>query len=154
MMYILFHFKIHMADLIALIKSNQDLSLILEALVETGLSDQLSNKEKFTVFAPTDEAFKKALAALDISKDDFFADKLRLESILKFHVIPNEVVYSKNVKEEMVVKTLNDSQELELSGENDNFTVNGTNVHLRDLVADNGVLHIIDRVLLPNLTTN
>jgi uncharacterized surface protein with fasciclin (FAS1) repeats len=141
-----------MTNLSDILKDTEDLSLMYKALSSTGLIDLLSSKSKFTVFAPNNEAIKKLLLTLDLSEDDFLSNKERLENILKFHLVPNEIVYSKDVKDDKVVKTLIDSQSLDLSGENDNFTVNGTNVWLRDQVAENGVLHVIERVLVPNLT--
>lgn len=140
-----------MASLADLIKGRDNLSLVYEAISAAGALDKLEGKTKYTVFAPTNDAIKSELASLNISKEEFFADKSRLENVIKFHIVPDEIVYSKEVKEDKSVKTAN-GQMLELAQENDNFSVNGTNISMRDLVADNGVVHVIDKVLIPQVT--
>jgi len=113
------------------------------ALKAAGLTDTLKGPGPFTVFAPTDAAFAKLpqdqLQAL-------LADKSKLTAVLTYHVVPG-VVMSKDVKPGMV-KTV--------QGSNLNVTtmggvkVNSANVTTVDIVADNGVIHVIDTVVLPN----
>ena len=113
------------------------------ALKAAGLVDTLKGKGPFTVFAPTDAAFAKLpqdqLRAL-------LADKTKLTAVLTYHVVPG-VVMAKDVKAGMV-KTV--------QGSNINVTtmggvkVNDATVTAVDIVADNGVIHVIDTVILPN----
>jgi uncharacterized surface protein with fasciclin (FAS1) repeats len=112
------------------------------ALEKAGLIDTLKGKGPFTVFAPTDAAFaevpKKDLDAL-------LADKSKLASVLTYHVVPGTVM-AKDVKAGKV-KTVQGS-DLTLST-SDGVKVDGANVVKTDIVADNGVIHVIDRVVLP-----
>ena len=116
---------------------------LASALKAAGLVDTLKGPGPFTVFAPTDAAFAKLppdqLRAL-------LADKPKLTAVLTYHVVPG-VVMSKDVKAG-TVKTV--------QGSNLNVTtmggvkVNSANVTTVDIVADNGVIHVIDTVVIPN----
>ncbi|MFO1270834.1 MAG: fasciclin domain-containing protein [Rubrivivax sp.] len=113
------------------------------ALQAAGLVDTLKGKGPFTVFAPTDEAFAK------IPKDQLDAllkDKAKLTAVLTYHVLPGTVM-AKDVKAGKA-KTVQGS-ELTL-GTTGGVTVDNAKVVKADIVADNGVIHVIDSVVLPH----
>jgi len=112
------------------------------ALQAAGLVDTLKGKGPFTVFAPTDEAFAKIPKA---QLDALLADKAKLTAVLTYHVVPGKVM-AKDVKAGKV-KTVQGA-ELTL-GTTGGVTVDGAKVTKADIVADNGVIHVIDSVVLP-----
>ena len=112
------------------------------ALQAAGLIDTLKGKGPFTVFAPTDEAFAKVPKA---DLDALLADKAKLTQVLTYHVVSGKVM-AKDVKAGKV-KTVQGS-ELTL-GTTGGVTVDAAKVIQADIVADNGVIHVIDSVVLP-----
>ena len=107
-----------------------------------GLVDTLKGKGPFTVFAPTDEAFAKIPKA---DLDALLKDKAKLTAVLTYHVVAGKVM-AKDIKPGKV-KTVQGS-ELTLSTTG-GVTVDGAKVTTADIVADNGVIHVIDTVLMP-----
>ena len=112
------------------------------ALQAAGLVETLKGKGPFTVFAPTDEAFAKIPKA---DLDALLKDKAKLTAVLTYHVVSGQVM-AKDVKAGKV-KTVQGS-ELSL-GTAGGVTVDGAKVVKADIVADNGVIHVIDSVVLP-----
>ena len=119
-----------------------DFKTLAVALERAGLIDTLKGKGPFTVFAPTDAAFAK-VPKKDL--DALLADKSKLASVLTYHVVPGTVM-ARDVKAGKV-KTVQGS-DLTLST-SDGVKVDGANVVKTDIVADNGVIHVIDSVVLP-----
>ena len=112
------------------------------ALKAAGLVDTLKGPGPFTVFAPTDEAFAK------VPKDQLDAllkDKAKLTAVLTYHVVPGKVM-AKDVKAGKV-KTVQGG-ELTL-GTTGGVTVDAAKVVQADIAASNGVIHVIDSVVLP-----
>jgi uncharacterized surface protein with fasciclin (FAS1) repeats len=112
------------------------------ALQAAGLVDTLKGPGPFTVFAPTDEAFAKVPKA---QLDALLADKAKLTAVLTYHVVSGKVM-AKDVKAGKV-KTVQGS-ELTV-GTSGGVTVDAAKVTATDIVADNGVIHVIDSVVLP-----
>ena len=112
------------------------------ALQAAGLVDTLKGPGPFTVFAPTDEAFAKIPKA---DLDALLKDKAKLSAVLTYHVVAGKVM-AKDVKAGKV-KTVQGS-ELTL-GTAGGVTVDAAKVIQADIVADNGVIHVIDSVVLP-----
>jgi len=112
------------------------------ALTAAGLIDTLKGPGPFTVFAPTDEAFAKIPKA---QLDALLADKAKLTAVLTYHVVPGKVM-AKDVKAGKV-KTVQGS-ELTVSTAG-GVMVDNARVTATDIVADNGVIHVIDSVVLP-----
>jgi len=112
------------------------------ALQAAGLVDTLKGPGPFTVFAPTDEAFAKIPKA---DLDALLKDKAKLTAVLTYHVVAGKVM-AKDVKAGKV-KTVQGS-ELTL-GTTGGVTVDAAKVVQADIVADNGVIHVIDSVVLP-----
>ncbi|MDX5475810.1 MAG: fasciclin domain-containing protein [Bacillaceae bacterium] len=114
------------------------------ALEKAGLVETLKGEGPFTVFAPTDEAFAALLKQLNVSTEDLLARE-DLKDILLYHVVPGKVL-SKDLKDGMKVKTVNGKEvEIKLNP----VRVNQANVVTLDVEASNGVIHVIDAVLLP-----
>lgn len=113
--------------------------------------EELSDpEENYTVFAPTDEAFAAALEALDVTAEDLLADTEMLTEILLYHVVP-AVYYAEDVVAldgALVGTTLNETA-LAISAGDDGVFVNDAEVVATDVEASNGVVHVIDSVLLP-----
>ena len=112
------------------------------ALGAAGLVDTLKGKGPFTVFAPTDEAFAKIPKA---DLDALLKDKAKLTAVLTYHVVSGKVM-AKDVKAGKV-KTVQGS-ELTV-GTMGGVMVDNAKVVKTDIVADNGVIHVIDSVVLP-----
>jgi uncharacterized surface protein with fasciclin (FAS1) repeats len=112
------------------------------ALTAAGLVDTLKGKGPFTVFAPTDEAFAKIPKA---DLDALLKDKAKLTSILTYHVVSGKVMAA-DVKAGKV-KTVQGS-EITIST-TAGVKVDNANVIKTDITADNGVIHVIDSVVMP-----
>jgi uncharacterized surface protein with fasciclin (FAS1) repeats len=113
------------------------------ALEKADLVSTLKGKGPFTVFAPTDAAFAKVPKA---DLDALLADKAKLTAVLTYHVVAGNVM-AKDVKPGKV-KTVQGS-ELTLATSDGGVKVDGAQVVKADIVADNGVIHVIDSVVMP-----
>lgn len=116
---------------------------LVETLKTAGLVEALSGEGPFTVFAPTDEAFAQ------IPTDTLQAvlqNKEQLAAILTYHVVPGKLMAS-DVVRTSALKTLQ-GQSITITTEG-SVQVDGANVISADIEADNGVIHVIDRVILP-----
>ena len=116
------------------------------ALQAAGLVDTLKGKEPFTVFAPTDEAFAKLPAGTveDLLKPE---NKEKLVAILTYHVVPGKVLAAQVTKMSSA-KTVN-GQSLAISVNGGTVMVDNAKVIKTDILCSNGVIHVIDSVLLP-----
>jgi uncharacterized surface protein with fasciclin (FAS1) repeats len=131
-------------DIVDTAQTAGSFSTLVAALKEAGLVETLRGEGPFTVFAPTDEAFKK------VPEDQLSAllrDKGKLAKVLTFHVVPG------SVKAEDVVK-LNTANSVEgsplaISVSSDGVKVEGAKVTATDIMCSNGVVHVIDTVILP-----
>jgi len=116
---------------------------LVAAIKTAGLTDKLTGKEPFTIFAPTDEAFKKlpsgALEAL-------LKDSAKLKAVLSYHVVAGHL-WAKDMKSGDMM-TLQGTA-LTASVSNSGVHVNGAHVKQADIAATNGVLHAIDAVMMP-----
>lgn len=128
-----------------------DFTTLVAALDAAGLVDTFADTDAgpFTVFAPTDEAFEDALDALGLTADELLADQDTLTTILQYHVVEGAVPSSD-------VVTLDGQEVATLSGETVRVTVDGDTVMVNDatvttvdLEASNGVVHVVDAVLVP-----
>jgi uncharacterized surface protein with fasciclin (FAS1) repeats len=112
------------------------------ALQAADLIDTLKGAGPFTVFAPTDAAFAKIPEA-DLNA--LLADKEKLTAVLTYHVVPG-LVMSKDVKAGMVRTVQGSSLTVSTTG---GVKVDDANVTAVDIAADNGVIHVIDSVVMP-----
>ncbi len=116
---------------------------LVTAIQAAGLVDTLKGKGPFTVFAPTDEAFAKLPPG---TVEGLLKDKAKLASILTYHVVPASVM-AKDVKPGDV-KTVN-GKSIKVTATGGKVMVNDATVTTTDVAASNGVIHVIDTVLLP-----
>jgi uncharacterized surface protein with fasciclin (FAS1) repeats len=116
---------------------------LVTAVKAAGLVDVLSGDGPFTVFAPTDEAFAKLP---DGTIEALLADKEKLTAVLTYHVVPGKVM-AKDVVKLTSAKTVQGS-ELTIDT-SDGVRVDGATVIKTDVEASNGVIHVIDTVLIP-----
>jgi uncharacterized surface protein with fasciclin (FAS1) repeats len=130
-------------DIVDTAVSAGQFNTLAAALKAAGLVDTLKGPGPFTVFAPTDEAFAKIPKA---QLDALLADKAKLTAVLTYHVVPGTVM-SKDVKAGKV-KTVQGS-ELTVTTGGGAVAVDGAKVSAADIVASNGVIHVIDSVVLP-----
>lgn len=112
------------------------------ALGAAGLVDTLKGKGPFTVFAPTDEAFAKIPKA---DLDALLKDKAKLTAVLTYHVVAGKVMAA-DVKAGKVKTVQGSDLTVTTAG---GVQVNGAKVVKTDIVADNGVIHVIDTVVIP-----
>jgi uncharacterized surface protein with fasciclin (FAS1) repeats len=124
---------------------NKDFSTLVAAVKAAGLAETLSGKGPFTVFAPTDAAFAKLPKGTveDLLKPE---NKAKLAAILTYHVVGAKVMAA-DVKPGKV-KTVN-GKEFEVKVADGKVTVDGATVVKTDIVGTNGVIHVIDAVILP-----
>jgi uncharacterized surface protein with fasciclin (FAS1) repeats len=119
-----------------------DFKTLATALEKAGLIETLKGKGPFTVFAPTDAAFAKVPKE---TLDALLADKAKLTAVLTYHVVPGKVM-AKDVKAGKVKSVQGSELTLATMG---GVTVDNAKVVKADIVADNGVIHVIDSVVLP-----
>ena len=132
------------ADIVDTAVSAGQFKTLVKAVQEAGLVDTLKGKGPFTVFAPTDAAFAKLPAG---TLEALLQDKQKLAQILTYHVVPGKVMASQ-VKTGQV-KTVQ-GQSLRVRAEAGSVTVDNAKVTATDIMASNGVIHVIDSVVLPN----
>ncbi|HEY7658741.1 MAG TPA: fasciclin domain-containing protein [Burkholderiales bacterium] len=116
---------------------------LVKAVQEAGLVDTLKGEGPFTVFAPTDEAFAKLPAG---TLDALLQDKEKLATVLTYHVVPGKVTAAQ-VRPGMV-KTVQ-GQSLTVKANRGGVMVDNAKVVKTDIIASNGVIHVIDTVVLP-----
>jgi uncharacterized surface protein with fasciclin (FAS1) repeats len=129
-------------DIVDTAVSAGNFNTLAAALQAADLVDTLKGSGPFTVFAPTDAAFAKIPKA---DLDALLADKAKLTAVLTYHVVPGKVM-SKDVKAGMVKTVEGSSLTVSTMG---GVKVDNANVTAVDIVADNGVIHVIDSVLMP-----
>ena len=133
------------ADIVDTAAGNEDFSTLVAAVKAAGLVDTLKGEGPFTVFAPTNEAFAALPAGTveDLLKPE---NKDKLTAILTYHVVPGKVM-STDLKDDMKAKT---AQGSEVTIDLDNGPmVNDAKVTSADIETDNGVIHVIDKVIIP-----
>ena len=138
-------------NVVQVAQSNPDFSVLVEAVQAAGLADALSNpKAHFTVFAPTNAAFMQVLQETNMTKAQLFANKPLLTKILGYHVISSDMaMYAKDVKPGNVMTLSKDTLMVTAQGKLMDESGRTANILKTDIAANNGVVHVIDRVLLP-----
>lgn len=132
------------ADLVETASTSVGIKTFVSALKTTGFDDSLKTGGPYTVFAPADSAFDKLPPE---TKKDLLNDKKKLEQVLAYHVIPGTVRVAE-VKPGKV-QTIQGSS-ITLTSDNGKVTVDQANVTESDVAADNGIIHVIDTVVMPS----
>jgi uncharacterized surface protein with fasciclin (FAS1) repeats len=137
----------HNKDIVDTAVAAGQFNTLVQALQAAGLVETLKGKGPFTVFAPTDEAFAKLPSGTleELLKPE---NKGKLVAILTYHVVAGEVKASDVVKLTSA-KTVN-GEPLKVSTMGGNVMINDANVVKADILCSNGVIHVIDAVLLPD----
>ena len=132
----------HAKDIVDTAVAAGSFKTLVTAVQAAGLVDTLKGKGPFTVFAPTDEAFAKIPKA---DLDALLKDKAKLTAVLTYHVVPGKVM-AKDVKAGKVKTVQGGELTVSTTG---GVKVDNANVVKTDIAASNGVIHAIDRVILP-----
>ena len=135
-----------MANLVDIAASTTELSTLVRALKAAELLDFLSSPGSFTVLAPTDEAFAKLP---DGTLDSLLGQVHTLKRVLMYHVLPGDV-RSDDLAQIDEAPT-EEGSIVAVSRSNGGFKINEAQVIKTDVLADNGVIHIIDQVLIPGI---
>ena len=134
-------------NLVQVAANNDDFQTLVMAIKAADLVGTLEGKGPFTVLAPTDDAFAKlpegTLAAL-LEPDN----KEKLQAILTYHVLPG-AISSEEVAKLKLPETVQGGTVTIETDDDGKVTINGANVILADVPASNGVIHVIDTVLIP-----
>ena len=136
-------------NIVALVQQNPNLSTFLELIRAADMVVPLESPAAYTVFAPTNEAFA-ALPAGALESLKAPANKLELTRILQAHVLPNRIT-TQEMQENTQMKTAQ-GKELAVTRNGATIEVGGAEIITPDVQASNGVVHVIDSVLLPPKT--
>lgn len=133
-------------DIVDVAAANGSFSTLVVAVKAAGLVDTLKGDGPFTVFAPTDEAFAKLPAGTveNLLKSE---NKDKLTAILTYHVVSGKVMAADVVKLDSA--TTVQGQSVNVTTNDGSVMINNANVVMADVKASNGVIHVIDTVLLP-----
>ena len=135
-------FSVQAKDIVDTAVAAGNFKTLAAALTAAGLIDTLKGPGPFTVFAPTDAAFAKIPKA---DLDALLKDKGKLTAVLTYHVVPGKVM-AKDVKAGNVKTVQGTEIAIVTMG---GVKVNNANVTATDIVADNGVIHVLDTVIMP-----
>ncbi|MFP4092207.1 MAG: fasciclin domain-containing protein [Cyclobacteriaceae bacterium] len=133
-------------DIVALAQSQANLSTLVQAVQAADLVSTLQGEGPFTVFAPTNEAFE-ALPEGTLENLLKPENKDQLAAILKYHVVSGEVM-STDLSDGMTPETVEGSQ-LDVSIDGNSVKINDASVVNPNVEASNGVVHVVDKVMLP-----
>jgi uncharacterized surface protein with fasciclin (FAS1) repeats len=131
------------ADIVDTAVNAGSFSTLVAAVKAANLVDTLKGKGPFTVFAPTDEAFAKLPEG---TVDGLLKDTAKLKQILTYHVVEGKVMAADVVKLKSATTVQGSDVKIDASS---GVKVNESTVTTPDVAADNGVIHIIDTVLIP-----
>ena len=134
-------------NIVQIATTSGNFNTLVAAVKAAGLAETLQGNGPFTVFAPTDAAFAKLPAG---TLEALLADREKLASILTFHVVPGKVMASDIVKSNGATPTTVNGLPLDIVLRDGRVYVNGARVVTADIVASNGVIHVIDAVLVPS----
>lgn len=132
------------ADIVDTAVSAGSFKTLVKAVQAAGLVDTLKGPGPFTVFAPTDEAFAKLPAG---TLESLLANPEQLKQVLTYHVVAGKVMASDVVKLKEAKTVQGSAARIKVSG--GNVMIDNAKVVKTDIVCDNGVIHVIDTVILP-----
>jgi uncharacterized surface protein with fasciclin (FAS1) repeats len=137
-----------MADIVDTAVAAGSFKTLVTAVKAAGLVDTLKSKGPFTVFAPNDDAFAKLPKG---TVEGLLKDIPKLKAVLTYHVVPGKVMAADVVKLK-TAKTVQ-GQDVKIDASkwhlHKNVKINDANVIKADIATDNGVIHVIDKVMLP-----
>jgi len=136
-----------MSNITQVVNDNKDMTTLKKGVIASGLDKVLNGTGPFTVFAPSDLAFKK----MDAKKLETLLkpeNKTKLEDILKFHIVAGKLSFN-DLKDGEKLKTVN-GQELLVRVKDGHVKVQGVQIENHDLQSSNGVIHVMDTVMTKN----
>jgi len=131
-------------DILKTINETEELSIVAGYIQLSGLDQTLSGKGPFTFFAPTDDAFMKLP---ELTRANLINDVVRLQRVLKYHIIQGKFSSSMIVQRPNFVTLLGQTLSVDAKG---GIKVDGSSILIRDIEATNGIIHIIDSVIFPH----
>jgi uncharacterized surface protein with fasciclin (FAS1) repeats len=146
------HVAVPAKNIVELAQATPDLSILVEAVVAAGLAATLSGAGPFTVFAPTNAAFASLLGELGVTKEALLADKTLLTAVLTYHVLGSKVE-STQIPLGAAIKTVQGAN-LTINTAGSGLAITDArgrkaNIVTANIQASNGVVHVIDKVILP-----
>ena len=142
----------HPGNVVQVAQSDSRFSILVEAVQAAGLTDTLTAPGPYTVFAPTNDAFSALLGELGVTKDQLLANKPLLTAVLKYHVVAGQVPSSAVPLGKAINPVGGGFFKIDKVGTNLVITDGRnrtSNIVQADIAASNGVIHAIDKVLLP-----
>lgn len=142
-------------NIVAIASNINEFSILTEALATTGLADDLRDEGPYTVFAPTDDAFADLENQLNSQYGLGIADLLTpanrelLTEVLAYHVVPAEAIASRQIPNGATSLPTLAGSSIQINRDESDINVSGVDVIAFDVLTSNGVIHAIDRVLLP-----
>jgi uncharacterized surface protein with fasciclin (FAS1) repeats len=140
----IFKGEFNMENIVKIAKDAGQFNTLLTAATAAGLAETLSNDGPFTVFAPTDDAFS---ALPEGTVEALLKDTEKLKSILLYHVVSGKYKAEDVVSKDEIKTVQGQSIHIDTS---DGVKVDEAHVIKADIEAENGVIHVIDKVILPN----
>ena len=149
-------------NIVELAQSNENLTTLVAAVTAANLGETLATTQNLTVFAPTNDAFdalpegavKDIVAKVAAGEELSESETTALTEVLLYHVVGSRAIASTAVSNESAVASLNSDENLYFTVSQDNgIKVNASvsvNSELKDLAASNGIVHVVDSVLIPN----
>ena len=136
-------------NVVQLAQATPSLSILVEAVIAADLATTLSGAGPFTVFAPTDAAFAALLTELKTTKEALLADKPLLTKVLTYHVVSDKVLKA-NIPFGKPIKSLQGQEfTIDTSAVITDASTRKSQITATDILATNGVVHLIDKVILP-----
>lgn len=130
-------------DLVAVAQQAGTFSTLLTAAKAAGLVETLKGPGPFTLFAPTDEAFAQLPEG---TVDALLKDPARLKGVLLYHVVSDRLMAADVVRRTTVTTAQGQTAAIDTA---DGASIGGAKIVMADILASNGVIHVIDRVILP-----
>lgn len=137
-------------DIVETAQATPSLSTLVAAVVAAGLVDTLKGTGPFTVFAPTNDAFAALLTELGVTQDALLADKALLTKVLTYHVLPARVLKAEIPFDTPVATVQGSAIQINRSFQITDQRARVSQITAPDVFASNGVVHVIDKALLPN----
>lgn len=134
-------------DMLALAKTSPNLSTFAQLAEAAGMSEGLKQEGAFTLFAPTNEAFSK-LSKEDLEMLLLPENKAKLAAVLQAHVLPNEVASTQFNSSQRI--TLSENRYLPITTSGNSVAIAGATVVVPNVKASNGIIHVVDRVIIPS----
>ena len=136
-------------DIVATASALPDFSILVEAVAAAGLVGTLQGAGPFTVFAPTNAAFAALLMELGVTKEALLADKALLTTVLTYHVIPSRVLKAEVPLNTPIATVQGQTLTVNASLVITDQRMRQSNIVVADVFTSNGVIHAVDKVILP-----